>query len=273
MPNLKEIIGDWSFMKKIDAVPSDSPFAPKPIDFISAFTERLREGESIPSNEFPKYFKDGHVFLDEQSLPFVLYISDQNRLPPRFPYWPRGWIKPHKRHEYKFHFRWCQTLKQMDNQGKIERYRAKYDICDPVFKVNDNKNNAQLKVCLNCCNNFRRKGKTVYAFFNARRDNIEKEFDMPSFFEEFGIIDLPRSKHPGGPDTYLANWSEISRQERDKVNWQCQDPNHIGDRNFRNDTKNLHVHHKNGVKSHNVSDNLEVLCRTCHARRHPHMQP
>ena len=266
MPNQKEIIGDWSFMKKIDAMPSDAPFAPKPIDFVSAFTERLRKGESIPSNQFPKHFKDGQVFLDEQSLPFVLYISDQNR----FSYWTRGLIE---RYNYKFHFRWCQTLKQMDNQGRIERYRAKYDICDPVFKVNDNKNNAQLKVCLNCCNDFRRKGKTVYAFFNARGNDIMEKFDMPSFFEEFGIIDLPRSKHPGGPDTYLANWSKISLQEKEKAGWQCQGANHIGDRNFRNDTKNLHVHHKNGVKSHNVSDNLEVLCRTCHAERHPHMRP
>ena len=265
MPTLKKILGDWRFMKKIDAVPSDAPFVPKPIDYVSEVTEWLRSGKLISKDDFPAHLKGGQVFLDEQSLPFVFYISDQNH----FVYnWTR---RIFDRHGYKFHFRWCSTLQAQDNRGRIKRYRAKYDICNPEFKINDGNNNARIKVCLNCCNGFSRNGKTVYEFFSAHGKDIEKEFDMPSFFEEFGIINLPRSTHPGGPDAYTANWRKVSQRERKKFNWQCQDPNHEGDRNFRNNQQNLHVHHIDGVKSHNVSDNLEVLCHICHAKRHSHM--
>ena len=146
MPNLKEIIGDWSFMKKIDATPSNARFTPKPIIVVSEITERMRGGELISKDEFPAHLKDGRqVFLDEQSLPFVFYISDQ------------GWYLKRRFIGYKFHFRWCSTLGAMDSQGRIKRYRAKYDICDPVFKINDGESNAQLKVCLNCCNEFYKK--------------------------------------------------------------------------------------------------------------------
>ncbi len=262
MADIKEIVGDWSFMNEIGAKPSNKPFAPIPLELVSETTRNLRGGVPIRLSEFPEEWKDAPIFLDEQSLPFVFYISDQN--------WLWRW---NTSSEYKFHFRWCKTLERMNRAGRSGRYRAKYDICNPVFQINDGRNEKKLKVCLNCCNEFHSEGKAVYLFFDSNRSNIVDKFDMPKFFEKFGVCDLPALLHPGGGDAYTKNWPKIAQREKEKVKWRCQDPSHTGDNNFSNDKKNLHVHHINGVKSHNALDNLEVVCRKCHAKKpgHSHM--
>lgn len=257
MNSVKEIVGDWSFMRKIGATRSDKLFVPVPISFLPAVTEKLRDGGSIPLDEVPEEWKRLPIFLDEQSLPFVLYISDQSW------FWGAG--------NYKFHFKWCQTLAMMKNVGKIARYRAKYDICNPNFEINDGKLLKPLKVCINCCNGLR----AVYPYFSASKKDIESKFSMPKFFEKFGKIDLPRSIHPGSTDGYTPNWSKLALRLKEEAQWRCQDQNCKNpQKDYSHDRRNLHVHHINGVKSHNVSDNLEVVCCDCHAHKpgHEHMR-
>ena len=245
------IIGDWSFMKKIGAKPSNKPF--EPVAILPKTTGILRRGESIALDKVPEEWKQWPIFLDEQSLPFVFYISDQNW----FYQIGRG---------YKFHFRWCHTLEDMQGKGRRQRYRSKYDICNPAFEINDGKYKP-LKVCINCCNGF----PNVYEYFNAARNNIEEKFRMPEFFEKFGKINLPESTHTGGRDGYTRDWSKVALREKEKAGWRCHDCKE----DFRDKRQLLHVHHKSGVKSHNVSDNLEVVCSTCHAKKpgHRHMRP
>ena len=246
-------------MAKIGATPSTKPFTTSPVVVISETTEKLRAGEKISLEDIPEEYKNVSIFLDEQSRPFVFYISDQQ--------WYSKW-----RSEYKFHFKWCHTLANMKSQGREKRYRAKYDICNSFFDVNDGSEKKELKVCLNCCKEFPK----VYEFFGAQKNRmwdkeyIVKKFRMPEFFDEFGIIDLPPSVHPGGRDGYGRNWPKVSRQRKEKAGWRCQDCHE----DFTHDTKSIDVHHISGVKSDNSLANLEVVCRACHAKKpgHEHMR-
>ncbi len=212
MTEVEKIIGDWSFMTKIGAKPSTKTF--EPVSIASKITGKLRQGETITLADIPEEWTRLPVFLDDQSLPFVLYISDQ--------YWSYRITKG-----YKFHFKWCAALQEMKERGKIDRYRAKYDICNPAFEINDN-DREELKVCMRCCSEF----PEVYRFFDANRWNIVNKFRMPEFFEKFGIINLPASTHPGGRDDYTRNWPKVALREKEKAGWRCQDPNHVGNRDF-----------------------------------------
>jgi len=64
---------------------------------------------------------------------------------------------------------------------------------------------------------------------------------------------------------YPENWEEIKKQALERANYQCE----------RCETKGieLHVHHiiplsKGGTSE---SSNLQVLCKKCHSKQHPHM--
>lgn len=259
MITVEKIIGDWSFMGKIGAKPSNRPF--KPVALLPKTTETLRQGGTITLDEVPEEWKHLKIFLDEQSLPFVFYISDQNwltRVGIRY--------KPRVDSVYKFHFKWCQALVNMKAKGRISRYRAKYDICNPAFAINDGHQEAILKVCKWCCSSF----PAVHEYFGTNQWNIEDKFRMPEFFEQFGKIDLPPSTHPGGRDGYTRDWPRVARREKEKAQWRCLD---CGE-DCSHNKHQLHVHHKTGVKSDNVSDNLEVVCRACHAQKpgHEHMR-
>ena len=243
-------------MKKIGASPSDKLFAPVPIPRLPKIIKKLIQGEAISLDEIPEEWKNGELFLDDRSLPFVLYISDQKL------FWTTS--------NYKFHFKWCKTLASMEGQGKRDRYRAKYDICNPVFEINDGKRKNKLKVCLNCCNEF----FPTYSHFNANQRNVESKFSIPEFFEKFGKLNLQLSSHPGGIDDYAKDWPNVARKEKVKAQWKCQDKKCKHPmKDYSQDRQNLHVHHINGVKSYNVSDNLQVVCRACHAQKpgHGHM--
>ena len=117
-------------MRAIDAHPSTKPF--EVVVRLHPTIAKLRKGETISLDSVPEEWKHLPVFLDEQSLPFVFYISDQGFF--RFG------------NEYKFHFRWCSTLRNMSSKGRFQRYRAKYDICNPEFEINDGSNKKELKV-------------------------------------------------------------------------------------------------------------------------------
>ena len=78
-----------------------------------------------------------------------------------------------------------------------------------------------------------------------------------------GKYDGPRSNYLG--TAYPTNWSEISRQARQRDGNQCGNCNSVHD---------LHVHHiiplsKGGTSS---LSNLRTLCKSCHGKLHPHMK-
>lgn len=257
---MKNLAGNWSsVLNKIGAKPSTKELAP--VALISKSTLSMRKQKTITLKDAPREWRDFQVFLDEQSFPFVLYISDQ-----KFKFISNQKFKFFfSFKEYKFHFKWCKTLEEMSNKGRSDRYRAKYDICNPLFNINDETSTKQLRVCKNCCNEF----PEVYSLFNSKSNNIESTFKMSVFFNKFGKVNLSKSTHPGGKDDYNRDWTKYSTKIKEEAAWQCNDCRG----NYKNNRSKLHVHHKNGVKSDNIRNNLEVVCYACHAKKpgHEHM--
>lgn len=96
---------------------------------------------------------------------------------------------------------------------------------------------------------------------------LKKYFDFYEYFRN--RVKSPKYNFTTIPtNTYPKNWEEISKIERQRVNYICQ----WCKKDFSNDKYNLHVHHKDHNKWNNFTDNFEVLCYDCHAEHHEHMK-
>lgn len=226
---------------------------------LSGINNRLRAGKDISEEELIKIkttWTSESPFIDSEGLPFVLYIGDQNF------HSLRGYTNP------KFHVCWCSTLSSMQNKGRFARYRAKYDIDDDFFDVYrpGGDRRIKLEVCKNC---LREMNINSYANRNyLEKDKIYHGFEMVDFFGEFGKQRLPGPTHQHVSMSYPDNWSDISRKRRKELSYTCQ---RCG-KKCKDGNGDLHVHHKNGVKGDTRNRNLEVLCKECHIKEHPHMR-
>lgn len=192
--------------------------------------------------------------VDENGNPFVLFISD-------FSTGQTWGGLP------KFHFTWCSTLESMSHNGRFKRYIKKNDIENNNFKgkdSNDRDKVARLDACLNCKSHLAGIYPGVDLFYN--RTNM----DIVRMFEMFGPQKMkdPNQVKPYSVQ-YPQHWREISQRLREQVNWQCQNPE-CNNPNCIDRKGYLDVHHKNGVKSDTSRENLEVLCKNCHANQFGH---
>ena len=73
---------------------------------------------------------------------------------------------------------------------------------------------------------------------------------------------------------YPPDWRNISERYRKSVGFVCEKKNSAGCGVDLSHATNLtdccHINH---VKSHCHPDNLQCLCKECHARLHPHYKP
>ncbi len=176
---------------------------------------------------------------------------------------------------YKFHVTGCATLKGMYTQKRYDKYVLSENTSG-IFKINviiDNKIQSiekKLHVCKHCLRALNWKGyKTVSP---ARQREIYEAFSLEEFFKvmngdnqkNFAII--PKfTAETAPPNIYPANWTIISKMLRTEAGYTCSN---CGKK--ISDTKNLHVHHRNGIKNDCSRSNLEVLCADCHRRKHNH---
>lgn len=177
--------------------------------------------------------------------------------------------------EYKFHLTNCRTIKSALKHNRYKKYVAKTD-ANKIFKVNKIINNTpvekeiEMHVCKHCLNELNWKNyKSLYGksqievyesfspeeFFKTVNDDNQRNFDiLPDYTDETAPLNV-----------YPPNWAIISRLLRIEADYICSDCR----RKF-SDTRNLHVHHRNGIKSDCSRANLEVLCADCHQKRHSH---
>ncbi|MEZ2625200.1 HNH endonuclease signature motif containing protein [Paenalcaligenes hominis] len=163
----------------------------------------------------------------------------------------------------KFHVASCQVLTRMMSQGRYQRYVATNRIKGD-FLIQDSKGNkghAHLWVCQACLRHLNYKGsrekKNTY--------NNAKNFNLKEFFSTYSsMFDYMPTYSSDDNVNYSDDWQAISKKMREAASYQCEKCTV----NLQSHPHLCHVHHINGVKQDNSSQNLQVLCADCHRKEH-----
>lgn len=205
-------------------------------------------------------WKSKYPFVDETGRPFALYIYDQ-ALAFKF----HGSTR-------KFHVCWCSVLDTMENAGRRSRYKGKYDVDNNIFSVYRGESEIDaripLQVCKVCLMKLNYEGYA--SSYPLVRNKIYQAFDITGFFKEHGPQDLKNPTHQFHTGGHTSDWAVISAKIRREKNYTCENCGIC----CKNNTSQVHVHHRNGVKSDNNRENLVVLCQDCHSKEsyHGHMR-
>lgn len=233
--------------------------------------DTLREGVTIQTGDpnFTYDEKTGELLY--KGVKVLLYIRDQTN-----PYLQNVDLSQYTS-KYKFHIAYCSTLESMYQQGKYEKYVVSTRN-DGFFLVRLSNGHdvatstQELKVCKNCLKRLNYKNYNNVTYPEQRR--IYENFALEEFFSvkdgNYRFLGtLPRKTDKNAPvNEYTDDWAKISNMHRQRVNWKCERCGKDCSRNHGD----LHVHHKDGIKSNNQVWNLEALCTVCHTKEHPHMK-
>jgi hypothetical protein len=173
---------------------------------------------------------------------------------------------------YKYHLAYCRTLYQMENAGRFkkryvvtQRTDGKFvvDIIDRLTSSFHEENKLyRMNVCKNCLSKLADKYPHEVLFHYGT-------YDLQSFIEKYNTQHTklpPHSPSSLPKNEYPDNWSSISNNRREGVEYVCEDCG----KDFSNRKNNLHVHHIDGMKYNNSSNNLRVLCIHCHSEQPGH---
>ncbi len=170
---------------------------------------------------------------------------------------------------YKFHVADCKTLMQMKLNNRYDRYVVS-NRTDGTFTTNTTQHgrivekdiDESLSICWNCMIRLNYNGFTNS---NQQTKNmILKSFNLAEFFEKYTSqikVEPTHTNVTAPANVYAVHWDNISRQFRERKNWQCEECRI----SLYDKREYLHVHHKDGNKNNNISENLQALCIACHA--------
>lgn len=176
----------------------------------------------------------------------------------------------------KFHVSFCPKLDEMTKNGRWARYVvANRDDGYFSIRINNGKSEyVKLNVCKFCLETLRWNGYSRSNLTHAEKDKHVTHFSISDFFKKFQktlLSVIPTYTSDTAPiNDYSSNFQDIAKKMKESSNYICSDCG----KQYLHDKKNLHVHHKNGLKNDNSSLNLEVVCRECHANKpyHGHMK-
>ena len=201
--------------------------------------------------------------LGSHGAQIVLYIPDQGQgIDEVLQDGPKG---------KKVHVADCQTLEQMRQRNRFQRYQAVVNVTGDFnvfgFSMSQRQSvegTARLRVCINCLKHLNYKG---YVTERGQASQILSRFNLKDFFAEHSTLFryLPTAfiEPKSG---YADDWQEISRNFRARKNYSCESC-----RVDLNAHKNLlHCHHIDGNKRNNSVTNLQALCADCHRKQPLH---
>jgi hypothetical protein len=179
----------------------------------------------------------------------------------------------------KFHLTWCETLEQMSQKRRFDRYvlsRSESNLFrveayerdpDAIKKLGERHmlEGIRLFPCRNCLRQLNYRGFKFERSQSSRIDRVNN-FVIKTFLEENDgnltvMKRLPKTLEQNAKrGGYTKDFPEISRSLREESNWICTQCGI----DMTDKKEGLHTHHINGVKSDNRHQNLRVLCALCH---------
>ena len=208
-------------------------------------------------------FVDQEYFQSKDGKRFLVYIREQAGF-------------------FKYHLRMCQHL--IDRQRKntlTNRYVATAQKSN-IFTITGSNfgsdvNRVKLDVCRYCLTEINWK-HPEYGYFK-RNDKRKKELIVDDFHPDTYFRSSEREEFDPGLEQdinvpynqYSSMHGEIARLHKGRVNYTCQCNKckiDLSEDSFRE--KYLHLHHINGRKDDYSTENLAVLCVSCHDNRHDH---
>ena len=184
-----------------------------------------------------------------------------------------AWLRPRKRYAIerlrRVHFSACVTWKSMDAMGRGHRYRVtNSDRDEYTIDISGGHSiDVALLPCQNCLE------ETDYRCWRemspGARDRLKQDFSareaLSLMREQFALFGEQTRGHQAAlwPTGYPKNWKRVSEAAKERAGHICEE---CGDRGP------LHTHHIDSDKANIERRNLQVLCRPCHARKHPHMR-
>ena len=231
-----------------------------PLDINDLLRKLVSAGEVELDIKDLTFAKDNTLELKGRKV--IVYIRDQYKR-----YYDEG---------YKFRISSCDVLLNFQRDGRyFGRYVAKITI-DNSFLVNilegygsrivDTKT-IEMKVCKRCLYhlNYKKYARTY------SKDVIYTSFSLEEFFSIYpsnGVTQPIHTERTSPTNLYPSDFEKIAVELKTRHGYTCQECA----TSYRHDTEQIHVHHLNSNKGDNRLSNLMVLCKACHAKRHPHMR-
>lgn len=231
--------------------------------------------DGIDDSKLAELLKTGEVEIDLDEIKtrdgvfeykgrkVIVYIRDQYS-----KYYARG---------YKFHLTKCSTISKAFQNRRNSRYVVSLRT-DGQFKINLLDDNVivkkdliePLKVCKNCLEQIN------YKKYKARpykiKQGIYEEFQLEQYFAMCRNTELNtglfRNANNAPLNIYNKNFDLKSKTTREKKNYECQNCGINMSKQVHK--KFAHVHHRDGDKSNDNPNNLEVLCIECHSDQAGH---
>jgi len=225
------------------------------------------QGKEVDLGEI-RFLPDGTLGYKDSRILLYIFQPSQN------PRW--GVTLP------KYHVLKCQKIEQMWESNRKDRYvvatKSSGEFTLRFNTGNDWKEEThRLDVCRYCLGVLNHKN---YSSQPQRvRNEIVAEFTPQDFFAQYPkkhtFDSKPRytQSNPPPKDVYPQDWDKISRRLKEAYGWRCQSPG-CGRVLKGEDSRYLHVHHRNGQKHDCRPSNLMVLCLEHHAQQplHKHLE-